>query len=198
MNLPNKITVGRILLVPIMIIIALISIPGDVFGIPIKNIILDIIFIIGSISDHIDGKLARNNNQVTVFGKFLDPIADKILVVSAMIILVEQNIIPSWIPIIVILREFVVSGYRLVAVQNNGEVIAANIWGKIKTTTQMIAVILAFVSVYGFGKFASVQMPIPFIIINVIMTICMIACVIATLFSGYTYLKGGKELLKDM
>ena len=198
MNLPNKITVGRILLVPIMIIVALISIPGDVFGIPIKNIILDIIFIIGSVSDHIDGKLARKNNQVTVFGKFLDPIADKILVVSAMIILVEQNIIPSWIPIIVILREFVVSGYRLVAVQNNGEVIAANIWGKIKTTTQMIAVILAFVSVYGFGQFASVQMPIPFIIINVIMTICMIACVIATLFSGYTYLKGGKELLKDM
>ena len=213
MNTPNKLTVFRILLVPLMVIIYLIStyIPGEFLGIPMYAIILDIIFIIGSITDKIDGYLARKNNQITTFGKFLDPIADKILVISAMIILVEMGIIGAWIPIIIITREFVVSGYRLIAVEKKGNVIAANKWGKIKTVTQMIAVILAFLDKFGFGKFifrvdsiaesyyssAGIFMTMPQYIINIAMTVFMVICVIATIFSGYEYLKGGKDLLKD-
>ena len=213
MNTPNKLTVFRILLVPLMVIIYLIStyIPGEFLGIPMYAIILDIIFIIGSITDKIDGYLARKNNQITTFGKFLDPIADKILVISAMIILVEMGIIGAWIPIIIITREFVVSGYRLIAVEKKGNVIAANKWGKIKTVTQMIAVTLAFLDKFGFGKFifrvdstaesyyssAGIFMTMPQYIINIAMTVFMVICVIATIFSGYEYLKGGKDLLKD-
>ena len=213
MNTPNKLTVFRILLVPRMVIIYLIStyIPGELLGVPMYAIILDIIFIIGSITDKIDGYLARKNNQITTFGKFLDPIADKILVISAMIILVEMGIIGAWIPIIIITREFVVSGYRLIAVEKKGNVIAANKWGKIKTVTQMIAVILAFLDKFGFGKFifrvdsiaesyyssAGIFMTMPQYIINIAMTVFMVICVIATIFSGYEYLKGGKDLLKD-
>lgn len=211
MNTPNKLTIFRILLVPLMIIIYLVNIQGEILGVPIASLIINLIFIIGSITDKLDGYLARKNNQVTTFGKFLDPIADKILVISAMLILVEMGNLPSWIPIIIITREFAVSGYRLIALEKKGNVIAANKWGKIKTVTQMIAVILAFLDKFGFGKFifrvnsisammensAGIYMTIPQFIINIAMTIFMVICVIATIFSGYEYLKGGKDLLKD-
>ena len=114
--------------------------------------IINIIFIVASITDKLDGNIARKRNQITDFGKFLDPIADKMLVLSAMLILVERKLLPAWIPIIVLAREFLVSGYRLVTVENNGKVIAASIWGKIKTVTQMIAIILAFVDLNAFGE----------------------------------------------
>lgn len=197
MNTPNKLTVARILLVPVMVIIALINIPGSIGNIPMSMIIIDIIFIIGSITDNIDGRLARKNNQITTFGKFLDPIADKILVLSAMLILVELGHLPAWIPIIIITREFAVSGYRLIAVQEKGEVIAANKWGKIKTTTQMIAIILAFIDANPFGAIFNQSLYGYDFVINLLTTIFMLACVIATIFSGYEYLKGGKDLLKD-
>ena len=197
MNTPNKLTVFRILLVPIMLIVSLIHIPGEIFGISIGFIIIDIIFIIGSITDKLDGHLARKNNQITNFGKFLDPIADKILVISAMLILVEAQKLPSWIPIIVIVREFAVSGYRLIAVQEKGEVIAANKWGKIKTVTQMLALILAIIDINAFGTiFIEKLDTVPFII-NLLSTFLMIISVIATIFSGYEYLKNAKDLLKD-
>ena len=143
MNLPNKLTVFRILLVPIIVILAYINIPGEVLGISTKFIIIDAIFIIASITDKLDGYLARKLKQVTNFGKFLDPIADKILVISVLLLLTELQKIPAWISIVVIFREFLVSGYRLVAAQSDGKVIAASIWGKLKTTIQMIAIILA-------------------------------------------------------
>lgn len=197
MNTPNKLTILRILLVPIMVIVALINIPWKLGNISVGAIIIDIIFIIGSITDKLDGYLARKNNQVTNFGKFLDPIADKILVISAMLILVEMGNLPAWIPIIVITREFAVSGYRLIAVQEKGEVIAANKWGKLKTVTQMIAIILAFLDAYPFGTIFTMQLQGISFIINLLVTIFMILCVIATVFSGYEYLKGGKDLLKD-
>ena len=127
MNLPNKLTLFRIILVPIMVIISFFDIPGNIFGIPTTMLILCAIFILASITDKLDGYLARKNNQITTFGKFLDPIADKILVITAMIMFVEIGKLPAWIPIIVIFREFLVSGYRLIAVQNSGKVIAANI-----------------------------------------------------------------------
>ena len=151
MNLANKLTMFRIILVPIILLIPFFNIKQDILGVPLTYIIIDIIFIIASLTDKLDGYIARSRNQITTFGKFLDPIADKILVIVAMLILVEIGRIPAWIPAIVVIREFIVSGYRLVAVEKNGKVIAANIWGKIKTCTQMLGIIVAFIDVNKFG-----------------------------------------------
>lgn len=201
MNLPNKLTVFRIILVPIMVIIPFLGIKGKWFGIPISFIVIDIIFVLASITDKLDGTIARKYNQITTFGKFLDPIADKILVLAAMIILVEYGAIPSWIPIIVLFREFVVSGYRLVASQKGGDVIAASIWGKIKTVTQMIAIIMAFLNQYPFWAFWNNggEMTTFVQLFNILTSFMLVICVVATIFSGYDYLKNGKDLLfKDM
>ena len=198
MNLANKLTIFRIILVPIMIIVTFFNIPGEFLGIPTTAWILNIIFIIASITDKLDGYVARSRNQITTFGKFLDPIADKILVITAMIILVEMGKVPAWIPTIIVFREFIVSGYRLVAVEKGGKVIAASIWGKIKTVTQMIAIILAFIDNNSFGTIFTGTLTNGYeVTINILTTLMMIICVIATIFSGIDYLKGGKELLKD-
>ena len=211
MNLPNKLTVFRIILVPIMVIVSFFDIPGSFLGIPTTMWVLNLIFIIASITDKLDGDLARKNNQVTTFGKFLDPIADKILVVTAMMLLVEMGRLPAWIPIIVIFREFVVSGYRLIAVQSEGKVIAANIWGKLKTVTQMLGIICMFLTNHPYFAFilrakteeemlvnsALTYMSTGDFIMNIIASVLITASVIATIFSGYEYLKGGKDLLKD-
>ena len=198
MNLANKLTIFRIILVPIMVIIPFLGIQGDVYGIPVSYLIMDLIFIIASITDKLDGYIARSRNQVTTFGKFLDPLADKILVLTAMVMFVEMGRLPAWIPIIVIFREFLVSGYRLIAVENSGKVIAANIWGKLKTVTQMIAIILMFLTTQPYFAFASkVEMNTGDFIINIFASILMTISVIATIFSGYEYLKEGKDLLKD-
>lgn len=197
MNLANKLTIFRIILVPIMVVIPFLGISGNVFGVPIIFLIMDIIFIIASITDKLDGYIARSRNQVTTFGKFLDPLADKILVLAAMILLVEFGRLPAWIPVIVLTREFAVSGYRLIAVEKGGKVIAASVWGKLKTVTQMIAIILAFVDVNSFGDcFKGILSGFPFVL-NLVVTIMMIIQVVATIFSGYDYLKNGKDLLKD-
>lgn len=197
MNTPNKLTIFRVILVPIMVIFSLINIPVDVLGVPLNFIIMDIIFIIASLTDKLDGYLARKNNEITNFGKFLDPIADKILVVSAMLILVGAGKLPAWIPIIIITREFAVSGYRLIAVEQNGKVIAASVWGKLKTVTQMLAIILAFVDVNGFGAIFTGNLSGGAFALNLASTILMIICLVATIFSGYDYLKDSKELFKD-
>ena len=151
MNLANKLTVFRIILVPVMMLVPVLGLNQELWGIPLTYLIIDLIFIIASITDKLDGYIARSRNQITTFGKFLDPIADKILVIVAMLMLVGSGKIPYWIPAIVVIREFMVSGYRLVAVQKNGNVIAASIWGKIKTATQMVGLILAFVDKNVFG-----------------------------------------------
>ena len=197
MNLPNKLTVFRIILVPVMVIVSFFNLPGDLFGIPTTMIVLDLIFIIASITDKLDGYLARSRNQVTTFGKFLDPIADKILVLAAMIIFVEMNKLPAWIPIIVLFREFAVSGYRLIAVQNKGKVVAASIWGKLKTVTQMIAIILMFLDNNSYGAIFTGNLVGFAFALNLVTTILMTISVIATIFSGYEYLKDGKEFFKD-
>ena len=195
MNLPNKLTILRILLVPIMVIIPFLNIKGDFLGIPITYLIIEAIFIIASITDKLDGYIARSKNQITTFGKFLDPIADKILVVTAMIMLVEFGHLPAWIPIIVIFREFVVSGYRLIAVQQNGNVIAANIWGKMKTVTQMLAISFAFIDPNPFGTIFNGELKGYAFFINLLVTLTMSISVIATIFSGWEYIKNGKDLL---
>ena len=195
MNLPNKLTIFRIILVPIMVIIPYLGISGEFFGISTALLIVDAIFIIASITDKLDGYLARKNNQITTFGKFLDPIADKILVLAAMIILVEVGKLPAWIPIIVIFREFIVSGYRLLASQKGGEVIAASFWGKLKTVTQMIAIIAMFLDKYAFFDFVKYgeSMPTLNYMFNIFVSIMMLICVVATVFSGIDYLKDGKK-----
>ena len=199
MNLPNKLTVFRMILVPIFILIGYIGVPGSFLGINTTFWIMNLIFIIASITDNLDGVIARKNNFVTNFGKFLDPIADKILVISALIMLVEFRKIPAWIPIIVITREFLVSGYRLIAVQSTGNVIAANFWGKLKTVTQMLAIIFTFVDKYNFCDFLNKasSMETVCLIINLLSSVLMALSIVATIFSGWSYLKGGKELLKD-
>lgn len=200
MNLPNKLTVLRIILVPIMVAIAYIPFRGDFLGISANMWYMNLIFIIASITDKLDGNIARSRNQITTFGKFMDPLADKILVISAMLILVEQGLLPAIIPIITLIREFAVSGYRLIAVQNSGEVIAANKWGKIKTVTQMIAIIVAFININNtniFGEFIKGNLTGLPLIINTLTTVMFIVSTIATIFSGYEYLKNSKELLKD-
>ena len=196
MNLANKLTIFRIILVPIMVIIPFLGIENEFFGISVTYLIIDIIFIIASITDKLDGYIARSRNQVTTFGKFLDPLADKILVLTAMIMLVEMGRLPAWIPVIVLSREFIVSGYRLIAVEKGGKVIAASVWGKLKTVTQMIAIILAFVDMYSFGECFRGYLQGSDFILNLTVTIMMIIQAIATIFSGIEYLKNGKELLK--
>ena len=215
MNLANKLTIFRIILVPVIMLIPIIDnlwgIPGEFLGISTAFWIMNVIFIIASITDKLDGYIARSRNQVTTFGKFLDPLADKILVLSALVILVEYGKIPSWIPIIVLAREFIVSGYRLIAVEKGGKVIAASIWGKLKTVSQMIGIILAFLDRFKFGDFifrvstqaeaqigsASIYMTTGQFVINILSTVMLTLSVIATIFSGINYLKDGKELFKD-
>ena len=195
MNLANKLTIFRVILVPIMVIIPLLGIDTQIWGIPLTWILVDIIFIIASITDKLDGYIARSRNQVTTFGKFLDPLADKILVISALILLVEINRIPSWIAIIVLAREFMVSGYRLVAMEKGGKVIAASKWLKIKTVTQMLAIILAFIDTNAFCACLSGNLIGGELILNSIVSIMLIVQTIATIFSGINYMKDFKSIL---
>ena len=136
MNLPNKLTVLRVVLIPFFVVFMLV----DILGAYDKWVSLAI-FIVASLTDLLDGKIARKYNLVTNFGKFMDPLADKMLVCSALICLTALDKLPAWITIVIICRDFVISGFRLVAA-DNGVVIAASYWGKYKTTFQMIMVCL--------------------------------------------------------
>lgn len=136
MNLPNKLTVLRVLMIPFFVVFMLMNIvPG------MDKWIALAIFVVASLTDLLDGKIARKYNLVTNFGKFMDPLADKLLVSSAMICLVEMGRLPAWIVIIIISREFIISGFRLVA-SDSGIVIAASYWGKFKTVFQMVMIIV--------------------------------------------------------
>ena len=140
MNLPNKLTLLRVFMIPIFVVFMLVDIT------PFDNWIALAVFILASLTDLLDGKLARKYNLVTNFGKFMDPLADKLLVCSAMICLVEMHIIPAWIVIIIIAREFIISGFRLIA-SDNGVVIAASYWGKFKTVFQMVMICLMIANI---------------------------------------------------
>ncbi len=203
MNLPNKITTVRICLVPVFIIVLLLPFSW-------ANIAGLIIFIIASITDSLDGHIARSKNLVTNFGKFLDPLADKLLVSAALIALVGMDKIPSWFATIVIAREFMVTGIRLLA-SGEGRVIAASIWGKLKTITQIIAVSLLLLDVtaplpadesdvFMFGKMGNListysNAPIQNTI-GILATVMIILAIIITIFSGVDYLVKNKDILK--
>ncbi len=142
MNLPNKLTLLRVVLIPVFVVLLLLE-GGQNYTLRIAALI---VFCIASFTDFLDGQIARRNNLVTNFGKFMDPLADKLLVCSALICMIELGQLPSWYVITVIAREFIISGFRLVAA-DNGIVIAASWWGKFKTTFQMFTVILLILNI---------------------------------------------------
>ncbi len=165
MNLPNKITIFRICLIPLFIILML------VHRIPYNELLALIVFSVACISDALDGYLARKNNLITDFGKFMDPLADKLLVCSALICFIEQDQIESWIVIVIIAREFIISGFRLVAA-NKGAVIAASVWGKFKTTSQMIMCILLIANIDWQPAYILEQI---FIYLSLVLTVLSLA-----------------------
>ena len=175
MNLPNKLTMFRVILIPFFIVFLLVPIT------PYDKWIALAIFIIASLTDLLDGKIARKYNLVTNFGKFMDPLADKLLVCSALICLIELDKIPSWMVIIIIAREFIISGFRLVA-SDNGVVIAASYFGKFKTTFQMIAVCLMIADIPA---------------INLVTQIVLWIAVILTVVSLIDYLAKNKDVMKE-
>ena len=175
MNLPNKLTMFRVVLIPFFIVFLLVpTIPSG------KWIALAII-IVASLTDLLDGKIARKYNLVTNFGKFMDPLADKLLVCSALICLIELQRIPSWMVVLIIAREFTISGFRLIAA-DNGVVIAASYFGKFKTTFQMIAVCLLIADIEALQ--------------SVTLIILWIA-VILTVVSLVDYLVKNKDVMKE-
>ena len=151
MNLPNKLTIFRVILIPFFVLFLLVDITAYDKWIALA------IFIIASFTDFLDGHIARKYHLVTNFGKFMDPLADKLLVCAAMICLVEMDRIPAWIVIIIISREFIISGFRLVAADNR-VVIAANYWGKFKTTFQMVMVCLMIANIEALALLTQIVM----------------------------------------
>lgn len=176
MNLPNKLTIFRILLVPVFVIVYYMNYAYS-------NVFATVIFIIASITDWLDGHIARQRNLVTNFGKFMDPLADKILVISAFIMLVEKSIVFAWVVIIIISREFIVSGLRLIAASNN-VVLAAGKMGKLKTATQMIAVILLLLNNFPFHE-TGIRVDLFFLYLSTLLTI----------ISGIDYVYKNKDIL---
>ena len=176
-NLPNQLTIARICMIPLFVVLLL------WMKKPAGNILAMIIFIVASLTDAFDGHIARKYNYITTFGKFMDPLADKLLVCSAMICLVDLGRLESWIVIIIIAREFIISGFRLIAVEK-GVVIAANYWGKFKTVSQMLMVIRMV------GNFGGV--------FNMAAQILKWIALALTVISLVTYLLQNRQVLKDV
>ena len=178
MNLPNKLTIFRVILIPFFVVFLLLDPKNQMY-----RYIADAIFIIASLTDMLDGKIARKYHLVTNFGKFMDPLADKLLVCSAMICLIATGQLPAWIVIIIIAREFIISGFRLIA-SDNGIVIAASMWGKFKTVCQMLMVIVLIANI-----------PLPFF--DILGTVLIYAALILTVVSLVDYIVKNKDVLKE-
>lgn len=197
MNLPNKLTIFRVILIIPFVLILLGGVNEwgwyqCIFG-GIREYVDYIalaIFIIASLTDLIDGMIARKYNLVTNFGKFMDPLADKLLVCAALIALVEMGRIPSWVVIVIISREFIISGFRLVAADNN-VVIAASYWGKFKTTFQMIMICLMLVNNGHFLKYNASELQL---VTDIVMWIALILTVVSLI----DYIIKNKDVMKDV
>ena len=177
MNLPNKLTILRVFMIPFFVVFMLWNVTGMA-----DKWIAAFIFIAASLTDMLDGKIARKYNLVTNFGKFMDPLADKLLVGAAMICLVEMGRLPAWIVIIIISREFIISGFRLIA-SDNGVVIAASYWGKFKTVFQMIMIIVLIFDLGG--------------IFGIVETVLIWISLILTVVSLVDYVMKNAGVLKD-
>ena len=178
MNLPNKLTVMRVILIPFFVAALL----YDNGSSQTMRIVANVIFIVASLTDLFDGKIARKYNLVTNFGKFMDPLVDKLLVCSALICLIQLGQLPAWVVIIIISREFIISGFRLVAA-DNGIVIAASYWGKFKTTFQMIAVILMIFNIPALATVTMIMLVIA-VVLTVISLVDYVAKNIEVLTKG--------------
>lgn len=200
MNLPNKLTIVRVMMIPLIIIVAmipslqstfLINPIGNLQGLTTGNLIILIIFIVASFTDFLDGYIARKYNLITTFGKFMDPLADKVLVLAAIVVLLEQGRIPGWAVTLILAREFIVTGIRLVVISsNNQKVIAAGLMGKIKTNLQIFMII--FLLADG----------LPFSLINHnlgywVNQIFIYAAVLVTVVSGIQYFNQSKEIILE-
>ena len=179
MNLPNKLTTFRVILIPFFVFFML---APNMTG--INNYIAVAIFIVASLTDLLDGKIARKYNLVTNFGKFMDPLADKLLVCSAMICLIQTGQLAAWIVVIIIAREFIISGFRLIA-SDNGVVIAASYWGKVKTFVQMA------MSIFLVFHFQAE-------VFRIIESILIYASVILTIISLVDYIYKNRGVMKDV
>ncbi|HAB59608.1 MAG TPA: CDP-diacylglycerol--glycerol-3-phosphate 3-phosphatidyltransferase [Lachnospiraceae bacterium] len=177
MNLPNKLTLARICMIPIFVFFLLTDM------VPNSNYIAVAIFIIACLTDALDGYIARKYNLISNFGKFMDPLADKLLVSSALICFVQLQLIPAWIIIVIISREFIISGFRLIA-SDNGIVIAASWWGKFKTTAQMIMSVLLIVNFDG-------------VFFNTLEQVFIYIALVLTVISLIDYLLKNKNVLKE-
>ena len=195
MNLPNELTVLRMILVPFFVFFLLVP------GIPHHYLIALLIFAGASYTDHLDGKIARSRGLITNFGKLMDPLADKILVISALVCMVELGLTSAWFVIIIIAREFLVTSIRLLAVES-GRVIPANNWGKAKTVSQMVAILavlgMQYVLELNHMHVFAVEDPLVlstcfWLVGNVLIAIA----VVLTLISGVTYLMQNLELFSD-
>ena len=175
MNLPNKLTMFRDVLIPVFIVVLMSGLIAE----PASRYIAVVIFCVASFTDYLDGHIARKYNLVTNFGKFMDPLADKLLVSAAMICMIELGMLPAWVVIIIISREFIITGFRLIAAEG-GLVIAASWWGKIKTVTQMAMIILMLLGVN-----------------KVIGTILVVLATIFTVVSGVDYIVKNIAVLKN-
>ena len=175
MNLPNKLTILRVILIPFFVVFMLF----DITGAADKWIAL-VIFCVASLTDMLDGKIARKYNLVTNFGKFMDPLADKLLVCTALICLIELDRLEAWIVIVIIAREFIISGFRLVA-SDNGIVIAASYWGKFKTVSQMALIIVLIMDLGG--------------VWNVVGTVLTWVALLLTIVSLIDYIAKNKQVL---
>ena len=178
MNLPNKLTVLRVIMVPFFVFFMLTGVGGAA-----NKWIALIIFCVASLTDMLDGKIARARNLVTNFGKFMDPLADKLLVCSAMICMIPLGNLQAWFVIVIIAREFIISGFRLVAADND-IVIAASYWGKFKTASQMVTVILLVLNIQN-------------TVFTVLGTVFIYISLVLTVVSLIDYIAKNKEVLKD-
>ena len=178
MNLPNKLTILRVIMIPFFVFFLLSGVGGSA-----SKWIALVIFAAASITDTLDGYIARRDNLITDFGKFMDPLADKLLVCSALICFVELDKLPAWMVIIIIAREFIISGFRLVA-SDNGIVIAASWWGKIKTVVQMLMSVLLILNFSG-------------TVIDIVEYVFIYAAIILTVVSLIDYLYKNWKVLDD-
>lgn len=192
MNIANKITTVRVLLIPVFILLLVLPLNwGQVSWlnteIPVNQLLAGIVFAIASSTDYVDGYLARKHHLVTSFGEFFDPMADKLLVMAALILLVEAQVIWGWTVFIILGRELMVTGLRVLLAQSDGKVMAAKMPGKIKTFTQMFAIVFYLFNDIGFSYF---NIPIA----NILYTICLIF----TVYSGFDYFYQARFLFKDL
>lgn len=190
MNLPNKLTIFRIFMIPVFMIFSLIPMglgSITIFGetVQVNLLIAAIIFAIASFTDYLDGQIARKRNLSTNFGKFADPLADKMLVMTAFIVLVELGLAPAWVISIIVCRELAVTGLRLILVEQGGTVLAAALPGKIKTMTQMLSIIFLLIN------------NVPFNLIGIrVDLILLYICLFFTIYSGVDYFWNARHIFK--